>query len=218
MSVVFSPAELQKAVLPLKLIFWGGIICILDFTIDSTSSYNGGGSAGCSFDLINDFAGMLMITWGVFELSNYRFYPQYDTIMKWLRIVAVVACIEAIEEHFLYENSSGLSLLFILLYLVQMVSIWGFCVAMRWLSLAGELERAADSWRFTTKLFVWIYLIPTVLFSLVRVMAILDGGSGQIELGPAWFLVLPIIAVPFIHLFVSISRMKSAIALGPLSE
>ena len=56
-------------------------------------------------------------------------------------------------------------------------------------------------------LFVVIYLIPLGLFYLAAGVAILTGESFHIDLGPLGLLLLPVFAIPVIHLFVSTSRM-----------
>lgn len=78
---------------------------------------------------------------------------------------------------------------------------------MRWFCEEARLDRAAQSWRTTTLLFVVIYLIPLGLCYLAGCVSILIGRSFHFELGPLGLLLLPVFAVPLIHLFMSTSRM-----------
>lgn len=50
---------ISKAVTPLRMIFWGALLCILDFSFSSYSSRNGGPASGFQFDILNDLLGMI---------------------------------------------------------------------------------------------------------------------------------------------------------------
>jgi hypothetical protein len=67
-------------------------------------------------------------------------------------------------------------------------------------------------------LFVLIYLVPLGSFYLLSMAAAVTGRSFNFDLGPAGLLVLPVFAVPLVHLFVSTSRMRRAAEAGPLAE
>ena len=92
--------------------------------------------------------------------------------------------------------------------LVTLAAIVAFCVAMRWFCETAHLGEAARSWNVTTALFVVIYLIPLGLFYLAAAAAIVTGESFNIDLGPAGLILLPVFAIPLVHLFISTSRMK----------
>jgi hypothetical protein len=79
---------------------------------------------------------------------------------------------------------------------------------MRWFCEQARLARSVASWRLTTTLFVVIYLLPLGFFYLAAAWAIATGSSFHINLGAGGLLLLPIFAVPLIHLFVSTSRMR----------
>jgi hypothetical protein len=89
-----------------------------------------------------------------------------------------------------------------------LVAIVTFCVAMRWFCEEAQLRKAARSWRVTTILFVVIYLLPLGLLYVMMALAIVSGRSFNVNLGPAGLLLLPVFAIPLIHLFVSTSRMR----------
>jgi len=200
----FSRSEIPSIVTPLRFIFWGGLICIFDLNFASTSN-----GEGFRFDLLNDFVGMLMITWGVFRLASLQVDDRYRSAMLFVQIVAVLSCIEALHAHVIYDTPLLIAVATTLLGIAALIATVLFCVAMQWLSDAAGLQRAAASWQVTTILFVAIYLIPLGLFYSAALLAMITGNSFQIDLGPAGLLLLPVFCIPLVHLFISTSRMRA---------
>jgi hypothetical protein len=93
-----------------------------------------------------------------------------------------------------------------------------FCVAMRWFCEAASLREASQSWRTTTALFVVIYAVPLGLLYVAGAVATASNHPLNFNLGPLGLLVLPVFAVPLIHLFVSTSRMKRAAEAASVPE
>lgn len=85
---------------------------------------------------------------------------------------------------------------------------------MRWFCDEAGLWEAVRSWRTTTVLFVVIYLLPLGLFHLAAIWAMVSSTSFNIDLGPAGLLLLPVFAIPVVHLFISTSRMKRGAEAG----
>lgn len=195
--------SVKRAVTPLRLIFWGGLLCIFDFTFSQTTN-----GQGFKFDILNDAVGTILIAVGVFRLAEIPVHSRYATVMKFLRVVSVLAVLEAILDHFIISLPPAFYFALNLFGLVTLAAIVAFCVAMRWFCEAAHLGEAARSWNVTTALFVIIYLIPLGLFYLAAAAAIVTGKSFNIDLGPAGLILLPVFAIPLVHLFVSTSRMK----------
>jgi hypothetical protein len=197
-----SKRDIQTLITPLRLIFWGGLICVFDFTFSQTSE-------GWKFDIINDFVGMLMITWGVYQLGKIGLHDRYRTAMLFVRIIATLSCLDAFHDHFIYDTPPLILFLLSVLSIAAMVATVVFCIAMRWLSSEAGLQRSERSWRTTTLCFVFIYLIPLGLFYCAAAIAIATGTSFHLNLGLAGLLLMPVFCIPLIHLFVSTSRMKA---------
>jgi hypothetical protein len=194
MSITSS--EIRRIVPPLRIIFWGGLICVFDFKING-------------FDLVNDLVGMIMITWGVFQVSKINVHDRYSKAMLFVKIVAILECINVLHGQFAYRPPKLFSIIFSLIGVAAMLAIVVFCVAMRWLSSEAKLEASAGSWKTTALLFTVIYLIPLGLFYFAAAVAIATGKSFNINLGPAGLLLLPVFLLPLIHLFISTSRTKT---------
>jgi hypothetical protein len=198
-----NPPTLPPITAPLRGIFWGGLLCVLDFHISSTSN-----GEGWRFDFLNDFVGMLTITWAVFRLSRIEVEPRYAIAMGFLKIVAVLGCVKALHGHLIYDTPLLISLLINLQGFLAMAATVIFCVAMQWLSRHAGLERSAGSWRVTTILFIVVYLIPLGLFYLASLVATVTGQSFNLNLGIGGLVLIPVFLIPLVHFFVSTSRMR----------
>jgi hypothetical protein len=198
-----NPPLLPPITGPLRGIFWGGLLCVLDFKI--SSKING---EGWSFDFLNDFVGMVTIAWAVFRLSRIEVEPRYAIAMGFLKIVAVLGCVQALHNHLIYDTPLLISLLIDLQGFLAMAGTVIFCVAMQWLSRHAGLDRSAGSWKVTTILFLVIYLIPLGLFYLASLFATATGQSFNLDLGIGGLLLVPVFLIPLVHFFISTSRMR----------
>ena len=197
-------SDIKSVISPLRLIFWGALIVLVDLTYGKT--VNG---VGWRFDFLNDAVGMLLIVKGTFRLAKIRVNDSYRTAMRFVTITAVLSLLDAIHSHFIYDTPPAVALLASLVGIASMIAMVVFCVAMRWLSEAAGLARAARSWKTTTLLMVIVYLIPIGVLSCAAAIAIATGSPFNIQLGPAGLLLVPVFCVPLIHFFVSTARMKT---------
>lgn len=199
-----APPALPPPLLgPLRAIFWGALLCLFDLSVSETSV-----GEGWRFDFLNDFVGMLTIAWAVFRLAAIKVDERYSIALGFVKIVAVCGCVVALHRHVICDMPPLISVLDDLYDFLSMAAIVIFCVAMQWLSRHGGLARSKRSWRFTTLLFIVIYLLPLGLLHLASLAATLTGESFHLDLGPAGLLVLPVLFIPLVHFFISTSRMR----------
>ena len=191
-----QPYDIKRTVTALRLIFWGGIICVFHFKINN-------------FDILNDIVGAIMIAWGVFRLSNLDVHRHYRVAMLFVKIISILYIAEAINAHFHYRVPALMSFVMHLFGIAKMLATVLFCVAMRWLCIAAGLSRSEKSWKTTAILFGVIYLIPLGLLNFVWIVCLITGKSFNFNMGPAVLLILFVFLVPLIHLFISTSRMKT---------
>jgi hypothetical protein len=194
--------DIRRTVFPLRLIFWGAIICIIDITFSSTTN-----GEGFKFDLLDDAVGAAMIAWGVSRLAGIYVQDRYRRVMRFVKIVAFLNIIDAIRDHFIMKLPDAVSFGLLLFSLLCLIAIVSFCVAMRWLCEEAALSIAVRSWRVTTVLFIVIYLVPLGLSYCASMIALVSGSSFNIDLGPLGILLLLVFLVPVVHLFISTSRM-----------
>jgi hypothetical protein len=194
--------DVRETVLPLRVVFWGAILCIIDITFVTTTN-----GEGFKFDLLDDAIGAAMIAWGVSRLARIGLHDRYRRVMRFVQIVAVLNIIDAIRDHFVVQWPEFISFVLLVFSLFCLVAVVYFCIAMRWLCEEAALTAAAGSWRATTLLFVVIYLIPLGLFYCASIIAMISGESFHIDLGPLGLLLILVFLVPVVHLFISTSRM-----------
>ena len=193
--ITLAPGGIESVVGPLRLIFWGGILCVLDV------KFNG-------FDVLNDVLGALLITWGVLRLGSSQIHERYRQAMLFVQVMALLYVVQAINAYVRYEFPRPLAFLLHVYGIAKMAATVVFCVAMRWLCIATGLVRSRQSWKTTEILFAVVYLIPWGLLHVVWIVCLLTGKSFNFNLGPAALVILVVFFVPLIHLFVSTSRMR----------
>ena len=196
-----SPVE--AAINPLRQIFWGAVLCVVDVTVSQRA-----GGQGFKLDLLDDAVGTVLIFIGVSALRKIPVHDRYSTVMRFVQIVSFLAILDAIRDHFILRDPDAFAFLGILLSLTALEAIIAFCIAMRWFSDSYGLTAASRSWSVTTTLFQWIYWFPLGLLYSAQLAAILTGRSFRVDLGPAGLLLVPVFMLPLIHFFVSTSRMR----------
>jgi hypothetical protein len=200
--------SITEAVTPLRMIFWGGLLCIFDLSFSSTTSINNGPPTGFRFDVLNDFVGMLLITIAVSKLSAFAIDPFYRSAMRFVFVCAVLNCIEAFVDHFVFPAPAIVDVAWNLLGLASLAATVVFCTCMHRLSWEFSLHRSADSWLTTRWLVIFLWVIPLGLLDLFGLGAMLTGQSFHLDIGLLMLPVLAVLIVPLVHLFISTSRMR----------
>src|SRR2546422_6416638 len=77
--------RLIKTVVPLRAIFWGGLLCVFDFNL-----FIQVGGQRRSFDVLNDGLGMVLVAGGVIVLAAQKVDSLYDWLMSSTSAVAIV--------------------------------------------------------------------------------------------------------------------------------
>jgi len=149
---MISRDDVRGAITPLRLVFWGGLLCVFDLTFASTTN-----GRGIRFDLLNDALGMILISVGVCRLASVRVSDRYRTAMLFVVVVSFLATIEAFFNHLVFPRPALLSLMASLFAMACLAAIVVFCVAMLWFCREAGTRAAGDSWKLTTWLFVLIY-------------------------------------------------------------
>lgn len=204
---------IRKSVTPLRLVFWGALICIIDITFSQT--VNG---EGFKIDVLDDTVGAILIAVGVFRLGRIVVDNAYATWMTFVKSMAVVVVIETFFDHFIMRLPEGIGLIKNLLGLAELAAIVVFCWCMRRLCQVSGLSQAAGSWKVTIILFAVVFVAPLALLYLLYLaglVAIVSGKSFNVNLGPGGLLLIPVFIVPVVHLFMSTSRMKRAAEAQP---
>lgn len=200
--------SITQAVTPLRMVFWGGLLCVFDLTFSSTTSVNGQVAWGFRFDFLNDFVGMLLITTGVSRLSGFAIDSSFVSSMRFIFVCCVFNCVEAFMGHFVFQSPVALDVLLSLLGLATLCATVMFCTCMSRLAGAFSLNHSARSWLTTRLLVVILWVIPLGLLHLLGLGAMITGQSFHWDIGVFFIPVLIAMCIPLIHLFVSTSRMR----------
>jgi len=200
-----SPRVLSKFITPLRLIFWGGLLCLFDFKFSQVS-----GREGFQVDVLSDLVGMILVVVGLSKIAMLPLPGRVAVGMKFLVGVGIVSALAAALDHFIFRRPDALVAMLQLLGLVELGSMMLFCGLMRSVCRDAGLSRPAGSWRTTLVLFGVIYVIPLGFLHGAVLVAMATRTEFRIDLGPAVLLLLPVFFWPLVHLFISTSRMARA--------
>lgn len=203
-----KPVPITSAVTPLRLIFWGSLLCVFDFSFSQTTAINGEVTSGFRFDVLNDFVGMVLVTIGVSRLAGFAIDGAFVSAMRFVVACSVLNCIEPFFGHFVFRPPPVFGLLANLLGLATLLAIFLFCTCMLRLAIAYGLPHSTVSWFRTRWLVIALWVIPLGLIHLLGLWAFLTGQSFHWNLGLLIIPLLVVFLIPLIHLFISTSRMR----------
>ena len=205
-----SPQAAAAAERALAKIFWGTLLAVLDFWLSYTTN-----GSGIRFDVLNDAVGMLLIAWGVYQLSAIWDEPAYRRTMSLCFCVSLLALGQAVLDHLVLPWPPLFGVVSTLFSLVCLVCIYLFCAAMRTFCWLGQLDQAEASWRTSQLLFLILSLVPSAIMHAAGWLYFAAAGRASLEIGPLAILLLIAAVVPLIHMFVSISRTRRALLAAP---
>jgi hypothetical protein len=204
--------RIRHAATPLRLIFWGLLICVLDFTFAEKS-----GGYGFRFDFLNDVVGTCMIAAGVYWLAEFPVSEAYRKAMAFAKAMSFLSIASAVLEHFVVPMGSPLGLLMIVVNAFVIAGIIVFCEAMCWLCESAALGHLANSWSKTFTSLVYLYAIPMGIlqsWSLWRLYCDHSAGPVKIQSPSAFFVIaialLLISIIPLLQLLFTLHRMREA--------
>lgn len=194
--------HISQATTPLRFIFWGGLLCVLDFSFSSSTTVNGVVGSGFRFDILNDLVGMILVTIGVVKLGKFEIDLTYRRQMLFVYFCCIIGCIKAFLGHFIFTPSAIVSLIGSATSILSLVGTILFTNAMVQLASSYQLHRSAASWRLTRILMVLFWCVPMGISNLMALT------GGFVNLGLIVIPLLLAMIVPLIHLFISTSRMR----------
>lgn len=154
-SSSFPTGSIPACAGPLRLIFWGIILCIIKIELDN-------------FDIVNDFVGMSLILWGTVSLSRIPVSVSYRRRMLLLVVLAMTGTVfsffNAVLLPFRPEWSPDPSLVcFALLVLTRLAAVGGlflFCRCMKEYCALMNREKALASWKYSARLLFFGVFVP----------------------------------------------------------
>jgi len=190
-----DPRLVPRTVLALRLVFLGGLLCLLDFNLFIQL-----GSRRSSVDLLNDLVGVGLVAVGVGILYSFEVDRAYDVLMTVVFAAAGLSLIAAVAVRVRPELRDRAEISARILQLLFLLAIALFPVAMRRLARHARLERSALVWTRAIHFFIWLLVVP-MLAAQVAVLLLRPP--------PIWLMPLLLLyAVPMGFLFYAASVMK----------
>ena len=197
---MISDFDVRQSLGPLRQIFWGALLWLLDIQING-------------FDILNDVLATVIIAVGVTRLARVDVSDKYRAAMGFVKVTAYVSVVSAAVQ-MVNGLPQALVVPLTIISLAQLAATITFCIAMQWFCLEAGLTKSATSWRLTTILFAWLFAAPLgVVFGAILVSQATDA-RWSFRLGASVLFVLAVLLVPIIHFFISTSRMKREVAGG----
>ncbi len=84
------------------------------------------------------------------SLAEIRVDERYKQAMTFVKIMSVLAVLNTVRAHFVFNMPTLFTLLLTIYGLVTLAAIVVFCIAMRWFCEVAWLPEAARSWQTTT--------------------------------------------------------------------
>src|SRR5688572_6553017 len=201
------PTRLLRTRTPLRLIFWGGLLLVLDFHFSTVQ-----GNRGFRLDLLNDLMGAILILVGIVKIVMLRLDRQWHGPLVAVAVVSVVSCGWALLNHAIFPRPVLLVFLESLSSLAELAAILVFCAAMRSFCRSAHSPETAASWNRSFLLFLVIYAVPLGSVYAIGAVAALTQSGFNINLGWGALLLLPLFLWPPVHFFISTSRMIRAVS------
>jgi hypothetical protein len=191
----------------LHCVFFGGLLCLLDITHSSVTTFRGGAS-GWRFDFLSDTVGVVLILLAIHTLRRFTLYGRYQGCLLFAWAVAWLSLLDTIHAHWIYDRSELVRTITAVLSLARLAAVMAFCTAM--VTLAGFIggDAAARSFRTTRLLFAVLYVAPLSLLYFLHLSA-LAGANVNFRWTGWWVTgILAVFALPLVHFFVSTRRLR----------
>ncbi|KAB8141747.1 hypothetical protein F8S13_18575 [Chloroflexia bacterium SDU3-3] len=144
---------MRSTIHPLRMIFWGLLLCIIDFKIKL-------GFSGVVYriDLLSDTIGMILVIVGVSRVASTYKGSDVDDWFVFSLVCAWPTFGLTILEVFVGDEVAWYRFLSSTVGLFSMMATALFCFAMHYVALDSQLPRSADRWKGTaiTVLVWWV--------------------------------------------------------------
>ena len=204
-----SYRDLCRGIFPLRLVFWGGVLNVVDFEVDSDVG---------RFDLFSDLAGNALILAGTWLLAQLRVDRTYRRGLLFGVVTAALGLAEEMLDFApasLRRSTQGFKEL---VGLMEVIAVGVFALMMIRLARKAEIPDAVADWTRTFKWFLWCYVAPVALLSAAGILWQLAGAP---TIAPPSFPMafwvalilgfLGMLLLPWIRLFQSTSRFREAL-------
>ena len=153
---------------------------------------------------------------GVFRLGRLRVHnpwnDHYGSVMKFLKLMAVLALIEAGAGHVVLPTSAALAVFPSVVRLAQVAGVFLLCMAVRWLCRAAGLRRSARLWQGVTFALVGLFCGPLAMYYAAEFWSRMAGSDAGLPPGPWRAGVSAVLAAPFAAVWLFSFRLEAEAA------
>jgi len=207
---ILSRRDVRAAAGALRLIFWGVVLHLFDWLPPGLQGER------VRVDVLNDAPGAALIAAGVFRLGRLRVHnpwnDHYGSVMKFLKLMAVLALIEAGAGHVVLPTSAALAVFPSVVRLAQVAGVFLLCMAVRWLCRAAGLRRSARLWQGVTFALVGLFCGPLAMYYAAEFWSRMAGSDAGLPPGPWRAGVSAVLAAPFAAVWLFSFRLEAEAA------
>lgn len=194
--------EVLSAITSLRLIFWGGLLCVFEYPPARVD-----GAVGWRIDLFNDLLGAILIAAGVLRLARLPVHPpwndHYGATMKFVRSIALLGVPLAAMGQVVFRQPPLLAISLAGFRIVQVGAAVLLCLSMRWLCAAAGLASVRRAWDITTGAFVCLWLVPLGGTFYLDFLSLMANKPPTREFGAFRYALQAILVAPLVVLYVS---------------
>jgi hypothetical protein len=155
--------DAEGTLLPLSLIFWGALICIIDLTIKHEDARG----QGLQFDIVNDAVGWLMIGTALLSLRKVWADQHHQSVMTFCIVMTGINLGLALVLHIVFDAPWLIEVIFVLILFVTFLAAIMFCHAMGNICRTIELPDVETNWRLTSRLIWFLWILPAAIILIV---------------------------------------------------
>src|SRR5262249_13943291 len=134
-----------RILLPLRAIFWGGLLCVFDFNLLL-------GGQRFQVDTLNHAVGMVLIAGGVSVLAAQKVDSRYDWLMSSSAAIAGALTVGAFTKLLRPDWLIQIQVLVPLFRILGLAATIAFTLAMKRLAVVAAAPTLEQSWRVTAEL------------------------------------------------------------------
>lgn len=167
---------IDKVIKNLSSVFWGLIIIGFDITVFSRPGICG---IGTRLDIINDFAGAIILYGGVVGLAKIpNLGAEYKFLMKISCIAAGIQMGISFLDFFTFKGYQFWLLFLSIIDLFTVIGGIAFFRGMMIFSEVKQLVKSSKKWKACRRFYLWIFLVPMACIVFLQLLYLTLSLSG----------------------------------------
>ena len=178
----------------------GGFLCLIDLKYTRLNR-SGTSVSGWRFDFLNDTLGVALILYGLKEFWSAPFGEKFNWLIRGACLIACVSLLLTFVEYRVFKVPDWWVAIRNIWGMVRLAGVVMFCHAMVLMAEVMGLNRSLRSWKFTERMFWFLYVLPLGAAYVVSFGAVLKLWKGlQSESTLLTVSVLGLLALPLLSM------------------